>query len=444
MEKLVNRVRRTSRCVLLQLVFSFLCSGPSWAADTHFEKELKAIRSELRAQAEQLSVQQRTLKTQEAILAKQAEIIERQRNQIQSIPAVSPTTTVPKPEDHAVYSASLSERDRNIPVAAAQGNLTFPTTPVGEAPKDAEKPPQVIQSLPEGLAVLTPRNNFVVTPSVEFTHTSNDRLVYRGVVIVPGINIGEVDASSDSRNILSAVADIRYGLTSRLELEARIPFVWSDDRATVLSQGPQGSATQSIYLQDSGIGDVEVGARYQINKGLDDWPIFLANARFKTDTALGPFDIRRDPAGIAQQVALGSGFMGLEGGFSVLKLTDPAVLFGSINYIYNLPKDINQTIGSVLIGRVEPSNSISATMGFGFSVNPDFSFSLGYEHSYVLPQYTELGTTQQQTTSLQVGALTLGMAYRLSPSLSFNTNFEFGVTSDAPDMRVVFSMPTTF
>jgi hypothetical protein len=444
MEKLTTRVRRTSRCVFLQLSLVFACSGSGWAADAHFEKELQAIRSELRAQAKQLSLQKHLLTVQEGTLAKQAQIIEHQRNQIQAIPAVSATATAPGSEDRAVLPTGTPDRNRSAQVAALQTNPTLPTGPVGEAPKDAEKPPQVIQSLPEGLAVLTPRNSFVVTPSVEFTHTSNDRLVYRGVVIVPGINIGEVDASSDSRNILSAVADIRYGLTSRLELEARIPFVWSDDRATVLSQGPAGSATQSIYLQDAGIGDVEVGARYQINKGLDDWPIFLANARFKTDTALGPFDIKRDPAGIAQQVALGSGFMGLEGGFSVLKLTDPAVLFGSVNYIYNLPKDINQTIGSVLVGRVEPSNSISATMGFGFSVNPDFSFSMGYEHSYVLPQYTELGTTQQQTTSLQVGALTLGMAYRLSPSLSFNTNFEFGVTSDAPDMRVVFSMPTTF
>ncbi|MEO8894980.1 MAG: transporter, partial [Rhizomicrobium sp.] len=337
------------------------------------------------------------------------------------------------------------------PVQVAQANsgetrrtTNPPQGPVGEAPKKDESPPQVVQSLPEGLAVLTARNHFVVTPSAEYTTTTNDRLVFRGVVIVPGINLGEVDASTDARNILSSVIDLRYGITNRLEIEARLPYVWSDDRATVLTQGPNASATQSLYLQDSGIGDVEIGARYQINSGLDDWPIFIGNARFKADTGMGPFDIKRDSAGIAQQVALGSGFMGVSGGFSVLKVTDPAVLFGSVNYVYNISKDINQNIGNVFVGRVDPSNTINANLGFGFAINPEFSFSFGYEHSYVMPQTTMLGTTRQETTSLQVGALTMGMAYRLNNNTSLNGNFEFGVTAAAPDMRAVFSLPMNF
>jgi hypothetical protein len=212
----------------------------------------------------------------------------------------------------------------------------------------------------------------------------------------------------------------------------------------VLSQGPQNSATQSLYLSSTGIGDVEFGARYQINDGRDDWPVFVANTRFKMDTGLGPFDVRRNPAGIADEVALGSGFMGIEGGFSVLKLTDPAVLYGSVNFIYQVPKDINKDIGDVFVGTVDPSNSLNATLGFGFAVNPDFSFSLGYEHYHVFPQKTELGATQQETTSLEVGSMTLGMAYRLGPKVSLNGNFEFGVTASAPDVRAVFSVPITF
>jgi len=159
---------------------------------------------------------------------------------------------------------------------------------------------------------------------------------------------------------------------------------------------------------------------------------------------MGPFDVKRDSAGIAQEVALGSGFTGFSGGFSVLKVTDPAVLFGSVNYVYNLPKDINQTIGNVFVGRVEPGDSVNANVGFGFAINPDFSFSLGYEHSYVFPQYTMLGGTKQVSDSLQVGAMTLGLAYRLNNNMSLNGNFEFGVTQNAPDVRAVFSLPMTF
>lgn len=325
--------------------------------------------------------------------------------------------------------------------SAASGGKPPVTTPVGEAPAPETQPPQVIQSLPEGLSVLTTAGHLVLTPSLEYTQTTSERLVYRGIVLVPGINIGAVDASTDDRNIFSSVADLRFGLTDRLEMEVRAPFVYSDDRATILSQGPSGSATQSIYLQNSGIGDVELAARYQLNGGADDWPIFLGNVRVKSDTGVGPYDIKRDAAGIAQEVALGSGFWTVEGGFSMLKLTDPAVIFSSVNYVHAIPMTVDKTIGNVHVGEVDPSDAVVATLGFGFAVNQELSFSLGYEHSYVMPQTTELGTTRQKTTSLQVGAMTLGMAYRLSPTVSLNSNFEFGVTKDAPDLRAVFSIP---
>jgi hypothetical protein len=329
------------------------------------------------------------------------------------------------------------------PGATSVGAST-PASPVGEAPARTEEPPQVVQSLPQGLAVLTPKGSFIVNPSLEYTQTTSNRLVFLGVVIVPGINLGEVTASTDDRSIVSAVADLRYGITESLEINARLPFTFSDDRATVLVQAPQGSATQSLYISNTGIGDMEFGARYQINRGADDWPIFVANSRLKMNTGTGPFDIKRTAAGIAQEVPLGSGFMGIEGGFSVLKLSDPAVLYGSMTYIYQLPRDIDQTIGGVHVGRIEPSSSVGISLGMGFAVNPDFSFSLGYEHNHVFPQYTELGTTLQQSTSLEIGAMTMGMAYRLGPMTSLNANFQFGITAAAPNVRVVFSLPMTY
>ena len=443
-----------------------LCWSSPAAAQDGVDQQLKAIAAQLKAQESRLESQEKLLKNQQDAIAKQSAVIESQRQELarmrqtEMVTATSAPmpTPIPRPtngQPMVQQVAITMPAPQALPVQTAQSSganqgvtprTTTPNGPVGEAPKQ-EQQPQVVQSLPEGLAVLTPANHFIVTPSIEYTSTTNDRLVFRGVVLVPGINLGEVEASTDARNIASFVADLRYGITDRLEAEVRVPYTYSDDRATVLVQqvgGPTSTATQSLYLQDSGIGDVEIGARYQINDGREDWPVFVANARVKTDTGMGPFDVRRDAAGIAQQVALGSGFWGVEGGFSMLKVTDPAVLFASANYVYAVPKDINQTIGNVFVGRVEPGNSVNANLGFGFAINPDFSFSLGYEHSYVFPQYTMLGNTKQTSDSLQVGAMTLGLAYRLNNNMSLNGNFEFGVTQNAPDVRAVFSMPTTF
>ena len=426
------------------IILACLWLRPAEAQDNSFEQRIKKITEQLKAHEKKLAAQERALKAEQSAIAEQAAIVDAQRRQIIQLrtQAVRPQAKIiqidassPMPQPSQVAQAS--------PAPAGNSQSSPPSRPVGEAPKEQQEP-QVIQSLPQGLAVLTPAQHFILTPSVEYTQATANRLVFEGVVIVPGINIGEVTASTDDRSIFAAVADVRYGITDRLEAEIRVPLMYSDDRATVLSQGPQGSATQSIYVSGKGLGDINLGARYQINDGADDWPIFIANARTNLDTGIGPFDIKRNPAGIAEGVALGSGFLGLQGGFSVLKITDPAVLYGSLNYIYQFPKDINQTIGGVFVGEVDPSNSINATMGFGFAVNPEFSFSLGYAHSYVFPQLTSLGSTRQTTTSLEVGALTFGMAYRVKQNMSLNANFQFGVTADAPNMYMVISLPTTY
>jgi hypothetical protein len=439
------RIQRIVELSILSFFLAFFWLCPARAQDTSLDQRIKKITDELKAQEKKLAAQERALKAQADAIEQQAAIVEAQRKQIVQL---RDEAAKPQPKLTQIDASSPAPQPAQVAQArpeppAAPPPPSPPSRPVGEAPKE-EQQPQVIQSLPRGLAVLTPAQHFILTPSIEYTQATANRLVYEGVVIVPGINIGEVTASTDDRSIFAAVADIRYGITDRLEAELRVPVIFSDDRATVLSQGPQGSATQSLYLSNKGIGDINLGGRYQINDGADDWPIFIANLRSNLDTGVGPFNIRRNPAGIAQSVAIGSGFMGLQGGFSMLKITDPAVLYASASYIYQFPKNINQTIGTVAVGEVDPSNSVNATMGFGFAVNPDFSFSLGYNHYHVFPQITYLGGTRQTSTSLEVGTLNLGMAYRLRQNMSLNANFQFGVTADAPNMYMVISLPTSY
>ena len=98
----------------------------------------------------------------------------------------------------------------------------------------------------------------------------------------------------------------------------------------------------------------------------------------------------------------------------------------------------------VLIGEVDPGDSIGVNLGFGFAVNNRFSFSLGYKHNYIRPTSTELNNITEKSDDLQIGALTFGMSYRITDRFSLNGNFEFGVTEDAPDMRFVLRVPVVF
>jgi len=337
------------------------------------------------------------------------------------------------------------------PVAPTAGAAdAAPSAPVGQKPP--ERPIEVAAAIPQQVGVLTPRGHLVIDPSIEYMRTSNNRLVFRGVEIVPGINLGVVEANNAASDTGVATFAARYGLTDRLEVEARIPYVVRHDRVTTVAQ-QQDNFTQTRSLDGRDLGDVEIAARYQLNHGQNGWPIFVATTRVKPPTGVGPYDVDYDEAGVAQGLATGSGFWGLEGGVTMLYPSDPAIIFASLTYLHNFSRDVNRNIGSgnnaVHVGEVTPGDSIGASLGFGLSLNPRFSVSFGYSHSYIEPTTSLLSTGGQppvkaKALALQVGSLLMGWSFRLTDRLTLNNAYEMGVTSDAPDMRVVFRLPYRF
>jgi uncharacterized coiled-coil protein SlyX len=341
------------------------------------------------------------------------------------------------PAAQAVVQPVIATADPNSPGGQVR--------PVGEAPPVSE--PVEVASLPEGSGVLTPRGRLVYEPTLDYSHASSNRLVFRGIEIVTGVQIGVIEASDADRNTTSASWAFRYGLTDRLEVEARIPYIYRSDTVTTLvdlSSNGTSMATRTFNLTGKAIGDAEVAARYQINSGSNGLPILIAGLRVKSDTGAGPFDVNREAFGISTELPTGSGFWGVEPGLSFIYPTDPAVIFGGLTYLAHLKRDVNRTIGGNLVGEVDPGDSIGANAGFGFALNPRFSFSLGYKHNYIFPTKIMIAGTQQESESLQVGAFMFGWSFRLSEKLTVSNGYEIGTTTDSPDMRVSFRLPYRF
>ncbi|WP_395648252.1 transporter [Terricaulis sp.] len=316
-----------------------------------------------------------------------------------------------------------------------------PDGPVGEAPPEQEH--QQVEALPEGQNTLLGAGRLVIEPSFEYARSSSNRLVFRGVEIVSGIQIGLIEANDTARDTISAAVAARYAVTDRLEVEARIPYLYRNDRVTTLSQN-DAQQTQTFELNGSNMGDAEMSARYQLNRGKPGGSVFVAGLRVKSDTGTGPFDVARDEQGVSTELATGSGFWGVQGSLSFMYPSDPVVLYGNVSYLYNMPRDIDQQIGQVMIGRVDPGDSIGVGFGFGFAVNPRISYSIGYSHSYVLPTESELDDTTQRSTELQVGTVQLGLSFRATERLTLATGVDIGVTQDAPDVRVSLRTPFRF
>ncbi|MCD2476395.1 hypothetical protein LRN56_16530, partial [Staphylococcus aureus] len=77
--------------------------------------------------------------------------------------------------------------------------------------------------------VLTPRGSFVFEPSLQYTYTSSDRVALIGYTIIPAITIGLIDIRQVNRSAFVLGLTGRYGITNRLEIEGRIPYVYQTE-----------------------------------------------------------------------------------------------------------------------------------------------------------------------------------------------------------------------
>jgi hypothetical protein len=379
--------------------------------------------------AQQLEMMVAELKAQRELIAQQNAVIARQQRAIDTLMGTSTADT-----DLALMRGA----------GAPQGTPAAQTQTVGEAPPEDHEIATNITALPEGQGVLTPAGKSILETSFEYTRTSKNRLVFRGIELIPGLQLGLIEASDADRDTMVGTVALRHGITNRLEIEARMPVLARQDRIQVVQQRNQG-IVREFKLNDYDVGDAEIALRYQLNdaKGPDE-PIFVANLRLKSNTGRGPFDIGYDEFGVATGLATGSGFWGLQGGVSFLMPSDPVVIYGGTSYLWHIPANVNKVVGGALIGRVDPGDALSANLGFGFALNSRFSFSLGYNHSYIFPTKTEIGGTNQKSSSLHVGSFSVGTSYRTSERTAVNIAFEFGMTSDAPDVSMSLRLPLQF
>lgn len=423
----------------LAIIFVCASEGKVLAQDEDPATRLARLEALVAAQSQRLN-------DQEALLTRQAEMLEAQSRRIDErwrVGADAQTAALASSAGPLAFPGATVLDPEGLEAWRAGQDTGVGTGIQAPPPPTLSQRGLQLSAIPEEVAVLSPKGRASFDISGEYTRSSANRLVFRGVEIVPGLQIGVIEASEADRDTLGATLTGRYGITDRIEVDARIPYLKRNDTVTTVQQRDE-AVSRTIDLKGDGIGDVEAGIRYQINGGEKGRPIFVAGLRAKSDTGEGPFDIPRDEFGVASRLATGSGFWGIEPSISMLYPSDPAVIFASLSYFAHLPKDIDRVEGDIRVGRVDPGDSIGMGIGFAFSLNPRFSYSLGYKHNYIRPTETELNDTVQKSKSLQVGALTFGLSYRVTERFSLNGNFEFGVTEDAPDMRFVLRAPILF
>jgi len=380
-----------------------------------------------------------------ALLAEQSRQLEEQRARLDAM------------EQRLVQTERTSSAMAAAQVPGSSGEaLPQPAMQVGQPPADSDRPPTVAVLDQQG-SVVTRRGQLIAELGLDYTRSDRNRAIFRGVELIEAVLVGVFDINESRQDILTASGSLRYGLSDRLEIGARLPFIYRSDKlvTTPIAGSTGNDAAQTIdnSVNGSGIGDLELTARYQLNNGGRNVPFLIANLQATIPTGRDPFAVRRDDFGVARQASTGAGFWGVSPSLTAILPSEPAVLFGTLGYTFNLGKDVSTRIPPVQIDRIEPGDQINASAGVGLALNERTSINFGYNHAWSFGTNTltrllnertgEPGGDPILTTSrdLQIGRFLFGVSHRFSDAMQVNWTVEVGATEDAPDVRTSLRIP---
>ena len=413
------------------------------------QNRLDALQVQINAQTRQLDEIRQTLDVQEQNLARLQQALN------EELLAEARARGAPAP----VLLPSLSQAPAYASAQSARAQSAQPqnaTQPVGQAPESETRPPEVAQIF-EQAGVLTPRGKFVLEPSLQYGYSANDRVALVGYTIIPALLIGLIDVRQVKTTSATATLTGRYGLSNRLELEAKLPYVYVNGD-TVSREIFTGSAVDRVFnANGNGLGDVELTARYQINDGGPDKAFFVGWLRYKSRTGKDLFEVVTDcvtrcignttGTGLPLELPTGSGFEAIQPGITWLYPSDPVVFFGSFSYLHNFKRsNVSRTVidgQKEALGSVEAGDIIGFNLGMGLALNEKAAISMGYDQSMV-GKTKQNGQDVAGSVRVTLGTLLLGGTYRLSDRASLNVALGVGVTRDTPDVSFTVRVPVTF
>ena len=296
--------------------------------------------------------------------------------------------------------------------------------------QEVEKKP-----LPPGVPVekggaLLPTGRFVLEPSFQYTHHSQETISISGFTIFEAILIGTVDVKKIKRDILIPSLTARLGFKN-LEMNLKVPWLYRHDQTIEQVEDEQKETT----ISDSGLGDIEGGIYYHLVKEKRTIPDVIVNLGFKAPTGKDPYGLKTG------EFPTGTGHWGASGGLIFIKTSDPAILSLNISYFYNALRDVGVE-GGTDYGKIDLGDSIEYNLGLLFALNEKLSLNFSYNQRFT--GKTEQDGKKLVGTGANASVFNVGVTYAISNKLSFDMLLGIGLTEDAPDVSVQFKLPITF
>ena len=257
-------------------------------------------------------------------------------------------------------------------------------------------------------------------PSFSYIHSSRDEIFIDGFAIFPVLVVGDIVSRHVQRDLNVVTGTARLGLPKDFQIEARLPFGYSQIRTFSADNTEE-------KVSDSGIGDLELSLSKQLYRSRGKWPDLLTSLRWKFATGDNPFRVTD------ADTYTGSGYESLGLSLSTVKVVDPVVYFGGLNYIHNYGT-------SEEIGHFEPGDSWGFNMGMAIALNLNNSLSLAYDQQF--SRRSNLDGIGIPDSYFTTGVFSIGSSYTFSSGTTLDLKLGIGLTEDSPD--VIFSTALPF
>ena len=288
-----------------------------------------------------------------------------------------------------------------------------------------------------------------------YSHYDRKELVLDGFLALDAIFLGAVSVDNVESDILTFNLGADYNITDRWQVGVNFPFL---SRWTEYTKDPQAGtpdpAVAATVDEQFKLGDIELSTSYKVHQETLSWPDTVWSLKVRAPTGRDPYGIKQIERSIdstvllfPEEVPTGSGVWAASTGFSFVKTSDPAILFGNIEYTHHFEEsfdDLSSTPGVTTPGDVRIGDAIGFGLGVAFAINDRMSMSFSYSQRFQTESETRVeGGEWTEVTHSEANAATFntGVTYALGPKWAMSTSLGIGLTPDAPDFTLSVNFP---
>ena len=424
------------RSLTLQAFVCLTTLAPATLLYAAADPQVEALKQELNELKRRYEAQQQALM-----------VLEQRVRQVEETPAAPPPKRLVRSPAEGVKGAQT----------VASGAPGTTGSSYGQALTADAEPAQSVSNLYDEASGFFGGGKFSFETGVTYTHYDTRALVLNGFLALDSIFLGSINLDRVKADNWTLDMTARYNLAQRWQFDINVPVVYRESTYSSGGAGGAGASTSDeTVTRDPEIGDVNVGVAYKFLDEDETWPDAVATLRIKAPTGKDPYGIKlrqvegNDNLSVPESLPTGNGVWSITPGISLVKTFDPAVLFGSLSYTYNMQdsfSDISPQVNSKVPGDVKLGDSWQIGGGIAFALNEKMSMSFSVSDQFARKSKIKPDGGDWQSISnsdYNAANFNIGMTFAATDNLTIVPNLAIGLTDDAPDFSFSLKFPYYF